>query len=1548
MKKLFPVFFLLLAAGPFQAATMTVSTVPQLISAVGSAANGDTILIADGTYALPNPASNVALNITTGITLKSINGKSAVTITANSSYIAIWINAANVTVDGVTISGAQFAVQVNGFNGAILRNLNVSTTGTGGQALNLVGSNNSVIELCTVTSTYNNGIYLSPPANSSVGSSYNLIINNTIQNTQAADGITLVLSDHNVISGNTISNTAFDGILLTGSQYNYIGNNSISMPHNGVTLTRNSPPSGRQSNSNYVGNNTVLGNPNNPSGGSDGLWFDYNSNYNMAFANDTSNSQENGLAIFNSVGNVIRGNLFHNNPQGGIFVFNSNGSSGTTPPAFNSLQQNNLYDHAANGGVTLDGAPNTDISFNYVANDPSKVTMNIPVAGILVRTGVTNTAIVSNLLRDVLQGEQIDASASGISLYLNRHLNTPNHYTFAGAGATWDSGSPALGGSYFSDFTTANGNPSNGSTPYTNIIQDNSGTKGMYVDRYPYQSESLGRLYSINSVLPAANSVLATGSFKTISWNSQGCVLVDLSLSGPTSQTIATGASDYGFYRWNVPTSITAGTNYSITMSCKDSVGTVRATTTSSTFTISGPDLHLLSPQANQMLDSGGNMMISWAKTANVVNPVSVYIRYSDSAAYALLQSNVMADYVTVPAPAVTSNQVSVMISDGTHSDSTDGTFTIRNGSSGTFTSPPASSTLYQGSGYPLSWVAPAGTQYVDIDLIGASSKNIATQLADFSSYLMPVPAIPGGAYLRLTFHNSSGAVITTANSPNFTIAAPPVVPLSISFSSGSPQSANLNSAFASNLIAIVRDAASNPVSGITVNFTAPGSGASGSFLGCGNPCAVTTNASGMATAPTFTANSTAGSYSVTATSPTASGSASFSLTNNAGSPPLVNIDVPAAGATVSGTLNISGWAIGNATAVATVQVSVDGTVNGTATYGLSRPDVCMVYPGRPGCPNVGFTYALNTASLSAGSHTITVAATDSSASPLTGSASVTVNVGAPPKVYIDGPAAGSTISGTVVVSGWAIDSSTPVANVQVKVDGVVNGTATYGSSRADVCSAFPSSKGCPNVGYTYSLDTTTLSAGSHTITVAATDSNSTPLTGTASVTVTVLTPPKVYIDGPAAGSTISGTVVVSGWAIDSSTPVTNVQVKVDGVVNGTATYGSSRADVCSAFPSSKGCPNVGFVYSLNTSSLSAGSHTITVAATDGNATPLTGTYSVTVNVLAPPKVYIDGPAAGSTVSGTVVVSGWAIDSATPVTNVQVKVDGVLSGTATYGSNRADVCSAFPSSKGCPNVGYVYSLDTTTLSAGSHTITVVATDGNSTPLTGTASVTVTVLAPPKVYIDGPSAGATISGTVVVSGWAVDSSTPITNVQVKVDGVVNGTATYGASRPDVCSAFPSSKSCPNVGYSYSLNTSSLAAGSHTITVAATDSNATPLTGTYSVTVTVTGGPRVYIDSPSAGSTISGTVVVSGWAIDSSTPIASVQVKVDGVVNGTATYGASRPDVCSAFPSSKSCPNVGYSYSLNTASLSSGSHTITVAATDSNATPLTGTASVTVTK
>jgi hypothetical protein len=68
----------------------------------------------------------------------------------------------------------------------------------------------------------------------------------------------------------------------------------------------------------------------------------------------------------------------------------------------------------------------------------------------------------------------------------------------------------------------------------------------------------------------------------------------------------------------------------------------------------------------------------------------------------------------------------------------------------------------------------------------------------------------------------------------------------------------------------------------------------------------------------------------------------------------------------------------------------VDGVAVGTATA-TSRPDVCAVFPGRPGCPNVGFSYSLNTAALASGPHTITAAATDSASPPDTGSTTITV-----------------------------------------------------------------------------------------------------------------------------------------------------------------------------------------------------------------------------------------------------------------------------------------------------------------------------------------------------------------------------------------------------------------------------------------------------------------------------------------------------------------------------------------------------------------------------
>jgi hypothetical protein len=592
-----------------------------------------------------------------------------------------------------------------------------------------------------------------------------------------------------------------------------------------------------------------------------------------------------------------------------------------------------------------------------------------------------------------------------------------------------------------------------------------------------------------------------------------------------------------------------------------------------------------------------------------------------------------------------------------------------------------------------------------------------------------------------------------------------------------------------------------------------------------------------------------------------------------------------------------------------------------------------------------GIATFTNVIFFAAGSYTLTASA--AGVSPVT-STSFSI-VDAPPTVAIDSPIAGAVLTpGANTVSGWALDNRTAVGSaiskVQVLLDGALAGNATYGISRPDACNL--NQPGCPNVGYTYVLNTAGLSKGTHTITVVATDSDFVADPGSSSVTFTVTnTPPSVHIDAPVSGSVLSGVGTISGWAIDSTTAVgtaiSGVQIKVDGNVVGNATYGLPRPDVCTAFPGRIGCPNVGFTYALNTSSLAPGSHVITAAVTDSDANPDTGSTSVSITVTSvPPSVYIDSPAPGAMLSGTATVSGWAIDNSvsvgTAIAGVVIKVDGNVVGNATSGTSRSDVCTAYPSRPGCPNVGFTYALDTTKLTPGAHTLTAVATDSDGTPDSGSWTVAIQVSAAPTVFIDSPVAGASVGGTVTVSGWAIDNATAIGSVQIKVDGTVVGNASYGLARPDVCAVFPGRPGCPNVGFMYPLNTASLSAGMHTITAVAADTDGTPDLGSYTVTVSVTASapPLVYVDSVAPGAMVSGIVTVSGWAIDSATAIGSVQVKVDAAVVGTATYGLARPDVCAAFPGRPGCPNVGFAYSLNTTSWSSGNHTITVVATDSD--------------
>jgi hypothetical protein len=104
--------------------------------------------------------------------------------------------------------------------------------------------------------------------------------------------------------------------------------------------------------------------------------------------------------------------------------------------------------------------------------------------------------------------------------------------------------------------------------------------------------------------------------------------------------------------------------------------------------------------------------------------------------------------------------------------------------------------------------------------------------------------------------------------------------PLVVQVSNGSSQSAVVGTAYGAPLIAVVGRADGKPVSGVTVTFTAPSSGASGTFANGQLTETHTSDSNGLVTSSMFTANSTSGQFQVTATASGAAVNASFTLAN--------------------------------------------------------------------------------------------------------------------------------------------------------------------------------------------------------------------------------------------------------------------------------------------------------------------------------------------------------------------------------------------------------------------------------------------------------------------------------------------------------------------------------------------------------------------------------------------------------------------------------------------------------------------------------------------
>jgi hypothetical protein len=144
--------------------------------------------------------------------------------------------------------------------------------------------------------------------------------------------------------------------------------------------------------------------------------------------------------------------------------------------------------------------------------------------------------------------------------------------------------------------------------------------------------------------------------------------------------------------------------------------------------------------------------------------------------------------------------------------------------------------------------------------------------------YIVTLNVWDGNHLLHPTLPDASYVHIQTAGHTSV-VHCQAVTVASIAATSGTPQSANINTAFSTPLQATVTDAAGKPVNGVQMMFTAPTSGPSGLFGGR-STTTVATDAQGHATA-TITANRMAeGPYGVVASAANVTGSAVFVLTN--------------------------------------------------------------------------------------------------------------------------------------------------------------------------------------------------------------------------------------------------------------------------------------------------------------------------------------------------------------------------------------------------------------------------------------------------------------------------------------------------------------------------------------------------------------------------------------------------------------------------------------------------------------------------------------------
>ncbi len=103
--------------------------------------------------------------------------------------------------------------------------------------------------------------------------------------------------------------------------------------------------------------------------------------------------------------------------------------------------------------------------------------------------------------------------------------------------------------------------------------------------------------------------------------------------------------------------------------------------------------------------------------------------------------------------------------------------------------------------------------------------------------------------------------------------------------------------------------------------------------------------------------------------------------------------------------------------------------------------------------------------------------------------------------------------------------------------------------------------------------------------------------------------------------------------------------------------------------------------------------------------------------------------------------------------------------------------------------------------------------------------------------------AVLSGTVLLSGYMYSAGQKVIEGIVVVDNVEWALVKLGVARPDVCSSLPKADACPNIGFTYSLDTRKFSNGPHVLGIQGVNDR-----GDYTMfPATLFGGVNVFVQN-----------------------------------------------------------------------------------------------------